>query len=172
MNRRTLCSTICVTLIGASGCLTDERTPTTVEPATGSSDSRSPTTTGAPGTRSSARDDSQRSDGFPYGTDCPARGVLWVSLPETDPATETVLDAANDGLLENEHLAAALRQAADAHAESRNENRQDGSELARVSNEAMLSTSDEIEAKIGYAERTYVEYRGVTYSMEFLVMEC
>ncbi|WP_136715864.1 hypothetical protein [Halorientalis salina] len=83
-----------------------------------------------------------------------------------------MLDAANDGLLENEHLAAALRQAADAHAESRNENRQDGSELARVSNEAMLSTSDEIEAKIGYAERTYVEYRGVTYSMEFLVMEC
>lgn len=104
-------------------------------------------------------------------TDC-ASGTIHVSVDPTAPDDAAVLDAREDGLLDEEYFAGALSEAQREYRTREMDNESNGVLLVIYSDGDLLSHDETIRERIGYAKRTSVEYENVTYQMKYLIAEC
>lgn len=95
-----------------------------------------------------------------------------VNFDPNPPTEVSVKNATTDRVLSNQYLSEALSK---ARREYRSRSLDDSSEAGRlveVRGEAMLENDSEIREHIGRYEETYVEYRNVTFVLEYRVAEC
>lgn len=102
------------------------------------------------------------------GTDCPPRGALLVYRPAEIPASATVRDAEEDGLLEHDGISSALSKAAESTEPSRN----DDVIIARSRSKLWRDVGDEVQSLFGDDREVYVEYRNDAYRLVYTALVC